>query len=283
MALKALNPAPKEPLGRGWELVASEGGRSNKGLSATVTLFNGTTQACQTLALGDFAAQQALSAAFASHVGLTAHEVAKALVKLAVDVEGILRQMDAPGQAVMQSQATRLVTLATNAGVEFFHTPEGDPYASIKIDGHTETWPLKVKGFRRWLARLFYEAEDTTPGTQAVQDALGVLEGKALRDGPECPVYTRLAEHNGAIYLDLGNTQWQAVEITPSGWHIVDTPPVKFRRAKGMLPLPLPLPGGSLAALRRFLNLAAEEDWRLLVSWLIAALRPTGPYPVLVL
>ena len=131
MALRPLTPAPKEPLGSGWELVASEGGRSNKGLSATVTLFNGTAQACQTLALGDPAAQQALSMAFAPLVGLSSQEVAQTLIKLAVDVEGILRQMDAQGQAESQSQATRLVALATDAGVELFHTPEGESYLSL--------------------------------------------------------------------------------------------------------------------------------------------------------
>jgi hypothetical protein len=111
---------------------------------------------------------------------------------------------------------------------------------------------------------------------------LGVLEGKALYDGPEYPVYTRLAAHNGAIYLDLGNAAWQAVEITSSGWRVIGTPPVKFRRAKGMLPLPEPMRGGTLAALRPFVNVDNDNDWRLVVSWLLAALRPIGPYPVLV-
>jgi energy-coupling factor transporter ATP-binding protein EcfA2 len=35
--------------------------------------------------------------------------------------------------------------------------------------------------------------------------------------------------------------------------------------------------------LRGFVNLEQDRDWLLLVSWLVAALRPTGPYPVLVL
>jgi hypothetical protein len=287
MALRPLEQAPMVDLGSGWELVASEAGRSNKGLQATVTLFNGTAQACQTLALGDAQAQQALAATCAYLTGLDGGDVLKALTQLAVAVEGGLRQMEAQQQAddAHPSQATRLVKLTIDAGAEFFHTPgaDGEAYATIEVDGHKETWPLKVKGFRRWLARLFYQEEDKAPGAQAVQDALGVLEGKALYDGPEIPVSTRLAEHQGAIYLDLGNEHWQAVEITPHGWQVVDAPPVKFRRARGMLPLPVPVPGGSLAALRPFVNLASEEDWRLLVSWLVAALRPVGPYPVLVI
>jgi hypothetical protein len=63
---------------------------------------------------------------------------------------------------------------------------------------------------------------------------------------------------------------------------VVAEPPVKFRRTRGMLPLPTPVSGGSLSDLRPFVNIGSEEDWRLLTSWLIAALRPTGPYPVLV-
>jgi hypothetical protein len=125
------------------------------------------------------------------------------------------------------------------------------------------------------------EEENKVPGSQAVHDALAVLEGKALK-GQDLPVFIRLAEHQGAIYLDLGNAAWQAVEITPSGWQVIGTPPAKFRRAKGLLPLPEPVRGGTLAALRPYVNLASDDDWRLVVSWLLAALRPTGPYPVLV-
>src|SRR2546421_8513964 len=193
-------------------------------------------------------------------------------------VEGVLRQMEADGQEESQSQATRLVAMATNAGVELFHTPEDEPYATIEVDGHKETWPLKVRRFRRWLAGLFLEEEDKVPGSQAVQDALAVLEGKALK-GQELPVFIRLAEHQGTIYLDLGNAAWQAVEITSRGWQVIDKPPVKFRRAKGLVPFDEPGRGGTLAALRPFINVGSEADWRLLVSWLLAALRPTGPYP----
>ena len=282
MALRPLNPAVTESLGNGWDLVASEGGRSSKGLRTSVTLFNGTAQACRTLAVGDPAEQQAVATEFRGDCGAGGVCGHPCLGEAGGRCGRHAAPDGGPRGREEESQATCLVRLATAAGAELFHTPEGEAYASIRVEGHTETWPLKVKGFRRWLARLFYEEYDKAPGSQAIQDALGVLEGKALYDGPEFPVYTRLAEHNGVIYLDLGNTAWQAVEITPSGWQVIDTPPVKFRRAKGMLPLPEPVRGGTLAALRPFVNIASEADWRLLVSWLLSALRPTGPYPVLV-
>ena len=58
---------------------------------------------------------------------------------------------------------------------------------------------------------------------------------------------------------------------------------MRFRRAGGMRPLPLPIRGGSIEVLRSFLNVGSEGDFVLVVAWLLAALRHRGPYPVLVL
>ena len=48
-----------------------------------------------------------------------------------------------------------------------------------------------------------------------------------------------------------------------------------------MQPLPLPVRGGSIESLAPFLNLASENDFVLVVAWLLGALRTGGPYPVL--
>src|SRR6516225_9758245 len=48
-----------------------------------------------------------------------------------------------------------------------------------------------------------------------------------------------------------------------------------------MFALPLPERGGSIQALRPFLNLSNENDFVLVIAWLLAAMRPTGPYPLL--
>jgi hypothetical protein len=181
------------------------------------------------------------------------------------------------------SKATALVGLALTEGAELFHTPEGEAFATVPIDGRRETWPLKTKTFRRWLARLFYLATKEAPGSQATQDAVAVLEGKALFDGLEHSVYVRTAQHDGAIYLDLADPEWRAVEVTRNGWRVLTSPPVRFKRARGMLPLPMPVRRGSLEELRPFLNYASEDDCRLMVAWLVMSLRPVGPYPVLAL
>ena len=192
-----------------------------------------------------------------------------------------------PGNRERRAEANRLARLVLEGELrpELFHTPgaDGVPYATIAVDGHLETWRLHSRLFRHFLERRAYQATGRLPSAHVIQAALGVLTGAALFDGPERHVFTRLAEHHDAVYLDLGDRAWRAVEITRWGWRVVARPPVKFRRARGMLALPVPLPGGALDDLRPFLNVADDGDYRLLVTWLLAALRPRGPYPVLVL
>jgi hypothetical protein len=164
---------------------------------------------------------------------------------------------------------------------ELFHTATGTAFADLLVDGHRETWPIRSKRFRGWLRRRYYEANGGALNGQAISSELDLLEARAQFDAPERSVHVRLAEDVGRIYLDLADDHWRAVEIGPDGWRVIRCPPVRFHRKAGLLPLPLPQPGGSLEQLGSLLNLSSQTDFVLVVSWLLAALRPTGPYPVL--
>jgi hypothetical protein len=181
------------------------------------------------------------------------------------------------------SQAQQIVALAESD--ELFHTEQGDVgYATVAVGDHSETWPIRSTGYRRWMVRRFYTACGKPPSAQGLADALGCLESKAQFDGPQQSVGLRVGgDGDTAVYLDLANERWEAVEITAAGWRVVIDPPVKFRRPRGMLALPRPALGGSLDLLRPFVNVASEIDWRLFVSWLIGAIRPKGPYAALTL
>ena len=179
------------------------------------------------------------------------------------------------------TQADLLLEIA--AAADLFHIGDKTAYADIVVAGRRETWPVRSKGFRRWLGRAYYEQHGGAPNNEAVQSALGVLEARAHYDAPERPIFLRVGAHGGAIYLDLGDETWRAIEIDENGWRIIHNPPARFRRAAGMLPLPEPRHGGSVNDLRALLNLRSDSDFILATAWLLAALRPTGPYPLTVL
>src|SRR5262249_14148553 len=140
------------------------------------------------------------------------------------------------GKAEKMSAATRLVQLVEGAGVELFHNVEHAAYARVPCGTHHEVWAVRSTGFRRWLSHRYYSEGGRTAGGQAVQDAIGAIEGKATFEGPEMTVNVRLAEHAGRVYLDLGNPSWEVVEIDAQGWRVRQDVPVRFRRPKGLLP-----------------------------------------------
>jgi hypothetical protein len=178
-------------------------------------------------------------------------------------------------------QATRLVELAANT--ELFHSTEGDAYTTIQVNDHPETLCLKDSRFEKWLAAQYYGKFESTASAHALNEAIGALEGRALYKSPKKKVFTRIGEYKGALHLDLGDAKWNTVKITAEGWEIISNPRVKFRRPPAMAALPVPQKGGSIQDLRQFVNFASEDDFKLMVGWMIGALCPNGPYPILVL
>ncbi len=179
-----------------------------------------------------------------------------------------------------ETQAQRLIQLAADATL--FHSPDDGRFAVIISNEHREVWPIHGRGFRDWLNHQFYKDQGKPPGTQALQDAIRLLEAKARFEGEENPVFVRVGENGGNIYLDLCNASWEAVEITRDGWRVISDPAVKFRRAKSMLALPRPEHGGSLEELKPFLNLPDDKDcsFSLICGFLVQCLNPSGPYPI---
>src|SRR5215472_850692 len=156
--------------------------------------------------------------------------------------------------------------LAGYALTGLFHTATGTAFADIAVNGQRETWAIRGTRFRAWLRRCHYEATGTALDAGAIRSALDLLEARALFDAPERPVFVRIAEQGGRIYLDLADEHWRAVEIGPDEWRVIGTPPVRFRRPAGMLPIPAPQRGGSVEALGSFLNLPSQNDFVLI--WL---------------
>jgi hypothetical protein len=187
-----------------------------------------------------------------------------------------------PPVELKKKQADVLIELASS--VELFHDRDDVGYARFDVNDHKENWPIRSKGFKRWLARGFYESTQSAPSSEAMQAALGVLEARAQFDAPEHEVHVRVAGHDRCIYIDLADRDWRAMEIDEDGWRMIDTPPVYFRRSSGMKPLPEPVAGGSLNDdLKPLLNVQTDDEFVLNVAWLLAALRPSGPYPVVAL
>jgi 5S rRNA maturation endonuclease (ribonuclease M5) len=178
------------------------------------------------------------------------------------------------------SQADRMVNMALARQVELFHDLTGDPFAWVEIDGHHEILHCGGKAFRNWLAALLWRAEGKAPCSGSVQAARNVLEAMARFNGKRHELCNRVALHEGSIWYDLSDAPWRAVRITPSGWQIVDDPPILFRRHKHQAPQVEPLRGGDVHRFLEFVNVRSEADRMLLLVYLVSCFVPEIPHPI---
>lgn len=182
------------------------------------------------------------------------------------------------------STADDLVALVQERA-ELFHAEDGACFAILN-ETPRKTFKLDTQSFAEWLGYAYYRDTESEKGPgraasdTAIKTARMVLTGIAKNDGPERKVYLRAARHGDAYYLDIGADDWRAVEITATGWRVVDRPPVHFWRSSTTRPLPLPVPGGDLALLWQYANIPAEAR-PLVVAWMLEAWRPETPFPIL--
>lgn len=180
------------------------------------------------------------------------------------------------------TQAQQLQETVTDAGVELFHDTQHRGYASFPLNGHVETWPLRSGDFRRFLTLVYYRRFGRAVRREVIAEQLEILQAKAQFDGPQLEVHVRLAPAgDDSLVLDLGGDDWSVIEIEAGGWQWRPSTSARLIRPPGLQPLWTPEHGGSIDQLRPFLNVTDDDQWRLLVGFLVGVFHPSGPYPVL--
>ncbi len=177
--------------------------------------------------------------------------------------------------------------LGSVSGADVFRSAtDGRAFMSVEVEGVTRTFLVRSRACQTAVRRAYYRMTERAPGAEAVQAAVNMLEARALFDGGVRVVGVRSLEGpDGSLYLDLANDAGEYVHIRPGRWEIRTAStedPVRFWQPKGINPLPRPKRGGSLSSLRELVNVQ-DEEWPLIVAWLVAALRPGRAFTVLII
>ncbi|MBU8922286.1 MAG: hypothetical protein KOO63_10755 [Bacteroidales bacterium] len=128
---------------------------------------------------------------------------------------------------------------------------------------------------------MYIDKYGKPPSAQGLKEGIDALEAQARHT--VVPVGLRTMPFGKGFALDLCEEQWRRAIISPGEWKISQDHLPQFRRGAGAQSLPMPVEGGSIEKLRRYVNICCDEDWILLLGWLVYALQPNGPYPILVL
>ena len=183
-------------------------------------------------------------------------------------------------------------------GATPFTSQDGQPCASVpgSLDSR-HVHPIRSAAFRDWLTNNFYSEFETPPSPEAFLAVLRTLEARArYGDFPSQKLDHRVGFEGdplipSKIVLDLANSSGEVLEIDSHGWRLRDNLQHSFRQSAATLalPRPSPPPGGNSAASTSALDQFAQlfcldaTGRARALAWLIGALRPAGPYPILVL
>lgn len=167
--------------------------------------------------------------------------------------------------------------------VDCFHTPERETFCSIRVNGRYEVLPIKSKAFEYFLREQYFATYRQAMPKAVLKESLLMADCRALFSGLTRKVYRRIANESGRIHIDLNSTNGDIVMIDKQGWRVSQYTDVPFVRSSNMRRMPHPERGGGIDVLREFLNLDSEEDFRLLVGFLIGSFLPKGTFPLLVL
>ena len=179
-----------------------------------------------------------------------------------------------------KSQAAAMLALFEAHHGEAFRSLDDRPLFCLTEGGRRQTMqlPPAVKALARW-----HYLQTGQPATaRSREEVRNHLEALA-EAGPKRQTWLRVAEHDGALYLDLGDDSWRVVRIASEGWDVIACPPVCFVRPGAMLPLPVPVHGGNVAELFELVNIPTGPDRALALAWLVSTLRPSLSMPILAL
>jgi hypothetical protein len=220
------------------------------------------------------------------YAGLDRTKVDRQLERIAGEMvaRSLEQQEDGESDGVTEILAGLVID---SEDAELFHhgvRHDAEAYATIAVADHRETWPVRSVAFAHWLRQQYYLLTKAAPPAQALTDGINLIASIAVFAGEQREVFLRVARCGEAIYIDLGDARYRAVEVRRNGWKVIagDSVPVRFIRRRGMEALPVPEAGGSIHDLWRFVNLPDSRSRILFAAVLVAYFWPNGPYIILV-
>jgi hypothetical protein len=184
--------------------------------------------------------------------------------------------------------ARRIVDRAIEEGMTLYKTANRDSIAAIEsIEYGTHYYDVGESNFSRWVDGLCLEMRSLAPKRDDKKQAIDTIHAMAQKDGDLVETFVRVATHKGKHYIDMCNDDGEVIVFDEYGINIITEPPVIFMRYERMLPLPRPkLPTNDAEAFKQIRKLKEllnvdEKGFMLATSFLLAAMRMMGGYPIL--
>jgi len=185
--------------------------------------------------------------------------------------------------------AKRALSLLEEQKLSFWISQFDETFVTISPTQHLK---LENKDFKDYLQTLLYKTDGRTLHNQALEEVISICRQWARESNIRHHVHLRTgfdAERN-FIEVNLGRLDGKILRITGSGYEL-DYPKLKFLRPKNLLPIsfdPAVMVDKDtytkeivLDLFSKLFHLQSEEDFALLLAWMIKTFYPIGEYPIL--
>lgn len=167
------------------------------------------------------------------------------------------------------------------ADLKLWKTPYEEGCADFVWDGVRRSMPILSKAFKAHIY-AWCALREMAPSSTTVDNCALCLEALALTQGDMYEPAHRVGRSGSAIYYDAEDGR--VVRFEGGAWkHEVDAP-IRFLRGSGHLPQVRAVATTEhlYGLLGRFLK-CERKDLVLLAAWLVGAMKPGGPYPILII
>ena len=181
-----------------------------------------------------------------------------------------------------QSQAEKLLDIIDKYETKLYVNQVNSVYIAVNNNGHKELWAIESSSFLEWLQGIYYKEFGKPIRMESVKQVISILSARAKFEiGENITLFNRVAEQEGEIWYDLSNTMWQAIKVTKNEWNVINNPPVLFERFGHQKEQVLPVKGGDIRKIFRYVNV--KDNHILFLCWLVSCFVPEIPHTISVI
>jgi hypothetical protein len=176
-----------------------------------------------------------------------------------------------------------LIDLISGDVTEFLSTDD-EVYIDIKEGETTRTFHEDSPELKRKLQSILYREKGKILRDDSYKRVKEFFGARAHHSGRVHSVHLRSYFDGEKVFYNLANANGEVVVIDYNGWEIKTSTIIKFHKTKSMLAnvTPSPLGTGDINLLKRYINYETEDQWYLIVIWLVSTCY-RAPYAILLI
>jgi len=155
----------------------------------------------------------------------------------------------------------------------------GEVFVRVEVGGHLEIMMLSSERFVDWIVKKYSDVNDDAPKPADIKKLKSILRARATFGKSRHDLSIRSAYSDGYLWYDLVDNDWRVIRIGTSGWDIIDSPPILFKRNIQKEQI-IPEHGGDVHDLLKFVNIKNENQQLLFLISTIVNFVPHIPRPI---